>query len=198
MPSRKQLLQEPKPRRFQLYRRRDATGISGTGIVAEGIEHRDGSVQYHWLTSPSTWQSAPSIHAVEHIHGHGNKTDVRYIDDEQHGGEDKTIAEVYEDRNRLAVAFSKLAEEAAAMADVASVPGPFQGYGGGYHLPDADDADADDWAITWANLPTGQVSWHVPRNLAELSTVTQDPIDWDGHTRDEKNDRLLDYSTSDW
>lgn len=199
MPSRDQLLNEPRPRRFQLYRRRDATGMSGTGIVAEGIEHRDGSVQYHWLTSPGTWQMAQSAHDVKHIHGHSGKTEVRYLDDPGPAGDEKTLTQVYEDRNRLAVAFSLLAHEAGALSELAGMPGPYQEYNGGWHPPtEEDDADVDDWAVTWAQLPTGQVSWHVPRSLIEVAGVEQVAQEWDGHTRKEKNRRLLKYAATDW
>lgn len=79
--SKEQYLNQPKPRRFQLIRDRDATGISGTGIVAEGIEFRDGTCVYKWTTTPSTMQRADRIEDVEHIHGHSGATTVRWVDD---------------------------------------------------------------------------------------------------------------------
>lgn len=70
-------------RRFQLHRHRDVGGLSGTGIVAEGIRFGDGQCAYRWLTSPCTTQIAPSITAVKSIHGHGGKTKIHWLDDEQ-------------------------------------------------------------------------------------------------------------------
>lgn len=182
--SRRQLLQKPRPRRFQLYRREDVNGMSGTGVVAEGIVFRDGSVAYKWLTSPGTVQYAEStdgIEAVEHIHGHNGRTTIRYMDDPPTGSA-KTLAEVYEDRNRLAVAFASLA---ATVED----------YSGGWRMPDADDADASQWAVVWADTPAGQVSWHVPQELINLTDLAHKPHKWDGHDRITKNDRLLMMST---
>ena len=198
MASRRELLSESEPRRFQLFRREDVNGMSGTGIVAEGIQFRDGRCAYRWLTEPSTTQLADSIHDIEHIHGHGGRTTIRWLDEDGDDGE-KSLAEVYADRNRLAVAFAMLAEEAATMQDGLAVPDRFNGYGGGWHIPtDEDDAAADEWAVVWANLPTGLVSWHVPADLPELTALSHCPVEFDGHTRQDKNDRLLNYAARRW
>ena len=69
-------------RRFRLRRTVDVSGVSGTGIVAEGVEFTDGSVAMRWPgESPSTavW---PSIEAVIAIHGHGGTTTVEWLDEE--------------------------------------------------------------------------------------------------------------------
>lgn len=39
---------EPMPRRFHLLREFDATGASGTGRVADGVEWPDGTATVHW------------------------------------------------------------------------------------------------------------------------------------------------------
>lgn len=72
-----------RPRRWQLQRHEDKTGVSGTGIVAYGVEWADGTVAYRWTTNPATHQIADSIDDVENIHGHGDSTEVVWIDDEQ-------------------------------------------------------------------------------------------------------------------
>lgn len=174
------LLDEPKPRRFQLVRRVDESGMSGTGIVSEGLEHRDGTCVYRWLTAPATTQVADSIHDITHIHGHNGKTTVRWLDGENEPGEQKTISQVYQDRNALAVAFSKLADEIGRTR-----------YAGGWRKPDADDADAEEWSIVWADTPAGSVSWHVPRLLVDATALEETPHEWDGHDRKEKNRRLV-------
>lgn len=69
------------PRMFELYRHRDISGVSGTGVVAEGVQFSDGSVALRWRgANPSTavW---PSIESVLRIHGHAGATEVRWIDD---------------------------------------------------------------------------------------------------------------------
>ena len=70
-------------RRFVLQRDEDETGISGTGVVAEGVEFTDGIVVMKWVVgefrSIVTW--VQGIHAVEEIHGHNGKTHVVWLDE---------------------------------------------------------------------------------------------------------------------
>ena len=63
-------------RTFQLYRREDETGISGTGIVAEGVEFSDGACAMRWCTVGAPVSTAIYDNAghVEAIHGHGGKS----------------------------------------------------------------------------------------------------------------------------
>jgi D-hexose-6-phosphate mutarotase len=64
------------PRVFVLYRRIDETGVSGTGIVAHGVQWTDGTVAVRWLgENPSTviWDNIDKAMAV---HGHDGKTVV--------------------------------------------------------------------------------------------------------------------------
>jgi hypothetical protein len=68
----------PKP--FVLERLVDPTGISGTGIVAEGVEFSDGTVALRWT---SQWPTSVVFHemgmeAVHAVHGHGGQTVVRW------------------------------------------------------------------------------------------------------------------------
>lgn len=68
------------PRVFELFRHRDISGVSGTGVVAEGVQFSDGSVALRWPgANPSTavW---PSIESVLRIHGHSGATEVRWLD----------------------------------------------------------------------------------------------------------------------
>jgi len=69
-------------RRFQLHRVEDVTGVSGTGIVAEGVEFTGGVVALRWL---SEWPTSVVFHdrgmaAVEAVHGHGGKTRIFWLD----------------------------------------------------------------------------------------------------------------------
>lgn len=45
------------------------------------------------------------------------------------------------------------------------------------------DPEQPDWPVAFIELPTGQVSWHLPRH-AEA---------WDGHTTDEKLQRVREF-----
>jgi hypothetical protein len=68
------------PRRFMLRRRRDVSGVTGTGRVADGVVFADGAVALRWRgTYPATavW---PGIAGVIAVHGHGGATVVEWID----------------------------------------------------------------------------------------------------------------------
>lgn len=67
-------------RRFVLQRDEDETGISGTGIVVEGVEFSDGRVAYRWMSEHRTDQLADSMEKVEIVHGHNGKTRIVWID----------------------------------------------------------------------------------------------------------------------
>lgn len=61
-------------RLFQLHRDQDATGVSGTGVVADGVEFGDGTVAIRWRgDTPSTvvWED---ISAAYRVHGHVGQT----------------------------------------------------------------------------------------------------------------------------
>ncbi len=61
---------------FYLQRDIDESGVSGTGIVAEGVEFSDGRVCMRWLTSTASTGFYDSIDQLELIHGHNGKTKV--------------------------------------------------------------------------------------------------------------------------
>ena len=69
-------------RRFHLERVEDATGISGTGKVAEGVQYTNGWCSMMWLTEWFSLVAYPSIEHVEKIHGHGGKTLIVFDDPE--------------------------------------------------------------------------------------------------------------------
>jgi hypothetical protein len=62
--------------RFHLHRREDESGVSGTGVVAEGAQFSDGRCVLHWLTAVSSIAIYDSIDDLVAIHGHGGKTTV--------------------------------------------------------------------------------------------------------------------------
>lgn len=67
-------------RTFYLERLEDETGISGTGIVTEGVQFSNGSCVMRWLTATSSIAIYNSIEELEQIHGHGGRTVVRWAD----------------------------------------------------------------------------------------------------------------------
>lgn len=67
-----------KTRTFVLDRVEDETGVSGTGVVAWGVEFPDGVVAMRWATG---WPSSVcfyerGLEAVEKIHGHNGRTRI--------------------------------------------------------------------------------------------------------------------------
>ena len=69
---------------FILHRTEDESGVSGTGVVAEGIVFHGGSCALHWLTQvdEKTGFSSIGIYSsmenLEKIHGHNGRTKVVY------------------------------------------------------------------------------------------------------------------------
>lgn len=56
------------------------------------------------------------------------------------------------------------------------------GYAAGFRI----DPSEPEWPVAYIELPTGQVSWHLP----------QHPRDWDGHDTKEKHRRCREYAGS--
>lgn len=67
-------------KRFVLNRSEDVSGVSGVGIVAEGVEFSDGSAAIRWLTEHASTTIWSSVKDAEAIHGHGGLTKLEYID----------------------------------------------------------------------------------------------------------------------
>lgn len=68
---------------FQLHRDEDQSGVSGTGIVAEGVLFQSGKVVLSWLTENTSLGIYDSAQIMEIIHGHGGKTRVVWLDGPQ-------------------------------------------------------------------------------------------------------------------
>jgi len=88
---------------------------------------------------------------------------------------EKSIEEVYEDRNTLVEAFARLAGE--------------MGFEVAWYRH-------DEWAVITVDLPTGPVSWHVrpdPENIPEWIPERDGEDVFDGHDRETKNERLREF-----
>lgn len=79
-------------RRFLVARDVDATGLSGTGIVAEGVEFSDGTAVIRWRELPedsphylrgvrATTVVFPSTEAVLALHGHDGATRLVWLEE---------------------------------------------------------------------------------------------------------------------
>jgi len=69
-------------RAFRLVRKEDVSGVSGTGVVAEGVEFHDGQVAVSWYGRYHCVSIWPSIKDVEAIHGHEGRTTVEWAERE--------------------------------------------------------------------------------------------------------------------
>jgi hypothetical protein len=70
-----------KPRLFHLERDEDHTGVSGTGIVAEGVVFSTGRVALHWVSNGlSSTALHDSLENLIAVHGHSGKTRVVFLD----------------------------------------------------------------------------------------------------------------------
>lgn len=66
-------------RLFELHRVEDESGVSGTGVVAQGVEFDNHWCALTWLTTHTSVAFYPSIAEVEAIHGHSGKTILRFL-----------------------------------------------------------------------------------------------------------------------
>jgi hypothetical protein len=81
------------------------------------------------------------------------------------------MSDAYIDRNLAVQLLAKLAEE--------------KGYAVGLRK----DPEEPEWPVLMIDLPTGQVSWHLP--AAEVvGKWSEYPDGWDGHTTEEKRERI--------
>lgn len=63
-------------KRFVLDRKVDHSGVSGTGIVAEGIVFSNGKVAMTWTKPPFSMNFYDDLEDVEDIHGHEGSTEI--------------------------------------------------------------------------------------------------------------------------
>lgn len=72
---------------FRLRRKVDHSGVSGTGVVAEGVIFGAGHVALSWVVAPEGFDQVPlgmavyeSAQHVTAVHGHGGDTWIEYLD----------------------------------------------------------------------------------------------------------------------
>jgi len=67
-------------RSFVLHRIEDISGVSGTGVVAEGVQFTDGTVVLRWLGERPSTVNWNSIEDAMKIHGHNGATEFVWLD----------------------------------------------------------------------------------------------------------------------
>ena len=70
----------PPMKRFILKRIEDESGVSGTGIVAEGVMFSNGKCALTWITKYQSIAVYDSIEELENIHGHNGKTVIVWME----------------------------------------------------------------------------------------------------------------------
>jgi len=69
-------------RRFHFNRVEDASGISGTGRVAEGVLFNNGLIALTWNSVHKCINMYTSLAEMEAVHGHDGKTVIVWIDED--------------------------------------------------------------------------------------------------------------------
>lgn len=67
-------------RRFELHRDIDHTGVSGTGVVAEGVQFTDGTCTLRWRGVCASTVVWGRIDDLLEVHGHGGATRLVFLD----------------------------------------------------------------------------------------------------------------------
>jgi hypothetical protein len=67
-------------RRFHLVRHEDVSGVSGTGIVADGVRFPNGKAVMCWRGELSSIATYDSIGLLLEIHGHEGRTCIEWVD----------------------------------------------------------------------------------------------------------------------
>lgn len=70
-------------RLFHLVREQDVSGVSGTGVVAEGCLFSNGKVAMSWLGEHRTLELFDYIEEVEELHGHNGMSRVVWLHEPQ-------------------------------------------------------------------------------------------------------------------
>ena len=70
-------------RRFYLNRKKDLSGNSGTGRVAEGVSFTNSVAVLCWQTETYSTAVYRSVEDVETLHGHDGATEIVWIDEEK-------------------------------------------------------------------------------------------------------------------
>lgn len=69
-------------RPFVLARHEDHSGISGVGIIAEGVAWTGGTASLHWMTEWEAFVHWPGgVEEILAVHGHNGSTVVRFLDE---------------------------------------------------------------------------------------------------------------------
>ncbi|MCC7368260.1 MAG: hypothetical protein IT306_07555 [Chloroflexi bacterium] len=66
-------------RPFCLVRDEDVSGVSGTGVVAEGVVFSSGKVVMSWCSEYASVTIFDNVEDLEKVHGHGGRTRIEWL-----------------------------------------------------------------------------------------------------------------------
>lgn len=164
-------------RRFTLVRHDDVTGVSGMGVVADGVRFPDGVVALRWRGG---WPTSVVFHdrgmdAVVAVHGHGGSTEVVWLDsdlftthldtnlgDVQHavGNLAQSLAEGCDDKQLLADYWEVQKFVPTLLGELARLRAVVRGDAGGWSMKsvawlvdgDIPDDDLHEWRVSLAGI----------------------------------------------
>lgn len=64
---------------FQLVRDEDVSGVSGTGVVAEGVCFDSGKVVLSWISEYQSVSVYDSVDDLQAVHGHEGRSRVVWL-----------------------------------------------------------------------------------------------------------------------
>ena len=72
-------------RRFRLIRDEDISGVSGTGVVAEGVVFSTGKVVLSWCSEYRSVTVYDTVNDLVAVHGHEGRTRIQWLDHDDGG-----------------------------------------------------------------------------------------------------------------
>lgn len=153
----------------------ETEGINVVELIIKSVaerrrQYRKGRTMKH----VHEWKFNRRINGDEINHANGHRTELicecgktKYGDDEL----SSLLVAIKENDTNYDIRYKLVLKAVAVAAE--------RGFEAGFAI----DPTEPDWPVAFIELPTGQVSWHMPAH----------PRKWDGHTTEEKFSRLLMY-----
>lgn len=83
--------QSNRIRTFHVIRDEDMSGVSGTGVIAEGVLWSNGHVDVRWLSIHKITEHAESVAEWVAVHGHEGRTKIVFDDEVETDEEKRTV-----------------------------------------------------------------------------------------------------------
>src|SRR4051812_15630404 len=110
-------------RRFHLQREADVSGVSGIGIVAEGVTFSTGKTVLNWTVSgKSSVAVYDSLDMMLGIHGHKGRTTVEWLDEHPLVVSDLELTQ-FQETGQTTVPVKSYSEALTAAAQIAATLG---------------------------------------------------------------------------